>query len=84
MQGYRLRKSEWSEIKPRVIPEEELKSDGKLPLVQVNPDSVLFRQCLVMVQEHRLLAQLEREVQGALEKEGYAISVNNKELIDFL
>jgi hypothetical protein len=62
-EGWRRREHEWDLVRYRIpLQEKDVGPDGKLLSIQVSPESHMVKQCLLHIQEHKLLAQIEKEV----------------------
>ena len=85
MRGYQRRKLEWSFTKPVLKPtESEIDEGGALKAAHINPESHLFRRCILNQEENRLLIHIEASIKRELAKEGLSIQINREESLEYL
>lgn len=85
MKGYMRRKLEWGLIKPILKPSpSEIGEGGKMKTAHINPDSHIFRRCILNQEENRLLIHIEASIKRELAIEGLSIQINRDESLEYL
>jgi hypothetical protein len=62
----------------------EVGEGGQLKAAHINPDSHLFRRCILNQEENRLLIHIETSIKNELAKEGLSIQINREESLEYL
>ncbi len=64
--------------------ENDIDETGNLKNIHINPDSHLFRRCIINQEENRLLLHIETSIKKELAKEGLRVQINREDSLEYL